>query len=95
MAATRRRLTWKSSALAPSGSTVEKPRSPAAREIPAWVQDYLRRIEQARLEHQQMKAIEFPEEAEEGQGELEMPDANSNLVQKQLSELAQQVVHIG
>jgi len=41
-----------------------------------------------------MKAIEFPEEAEEGQGELEMPDVNSNLVQQQLSELAQQVVHI-
>jgi hypothetical protein len=41
-----------------------------------------------------MKAIEYPEEAEEGQGELEMPDANSSLVQRQLSELAQQVVHI-
>jgi hypothetical protein len=58
------------------------------------VQDYQRRIEQARLDHQQLKAIEFAEEAEEGQGELEMPNANSNLVQKQLSELAQQVVHI-
>jgi SMC interacting uncharacterized protein involved in chromosome segregation len=41
-----------------------------------------------------MRAIEYPEQAEEGQGELEMPDASSNLVQKQLSELAQQVVHI-
>jgi hypothetical protein len=58
------------------------------------VQDYQRWKEQARLDHQQLKAIEFPEEAEEGQGELEMPNANSNLVQKQLSELAQQVVHI-
>jgi hypothetical protein len=73
---------------------VEKPPSPAGREIPGWVQDYQHRIEQARLEHQQMKAIEYPEEAEEAQGELEMPDANSNLVQKQLSELAQQVGHI-
>jgi hypothetical protein len=90
----RRRLTWKSSALAPSGSRVEKPQSPVAREIPGWVQEYQRRIEQARLEHQQMKAIEYPKEAEEGQGELEMPDVNSDLVQKQLSELAQQVVHI-
>jgi predicted nucleic acid-binding Zn-ribbon protein len=70
------------------------PRSPAAKEIPIWVQDYQRRIEQARLEHQQMKPIEYPQEAEEGQGEFEMPDANSNLVQKQLSEHAQQVVHI-
>jgi len=37
--------------------------------------------------------LEYPEEAE-CQGELKMPDANSNLVQKQLSELAQQVVYI-
>jgi len=82
MAAVRRRLTWKSSALAPSGSQVEKPRSPAAKEIPAWVQDYQRRIQQALLDHQQIKQIEYPEEAEEGQGELEKPDANSNLVQR-------------
>jgi len=41
-----------------------------------------------------MKALEYPEEAEEGQGELEMTNANSNVVQKHLSELAQQVVHI-
>ena len=41
-----------------------------------------------------MKALEYPEEAEEGQGELEMTDANSNLVQRQLSELTQQVVRI-
>jgi len=41
-----------------------------------------------------MKAMEAPEEAELGQGELEMEDASSSLVQKQLSKLAQQVVHI-
>jgi hypothetical protein len=41
-----------------------------------------------------MKEIEYRGEAQEGQGELEMPDTNSNLVQKQLSEHAQQVVHI-
>ena len=58
------------------------------------MQEDQRQIEQARLEHQQIKAIEYPEEAEEGQGELEMTDANPNLVQKQLSELAQPVVHI-
>jgi hypothetical protein len=52
------------------------------------------RIEQARLEYQPMKEIEFPEEAEQGQRALEMPDASSDLVQKQLSELAQHVVHI-
>jgi len=94
MATPRRRLTWKSSGLAPSGSRVEKRRSPVAREVAAWVREYQRRIQQARLENQQMKALEYPEEEEEGQGEREMTDANSNLVQKQLSELAQQVVHI-
>jgi len=41
-----------------------------------------------------MKAIEFPGEAEECHGELKIPDANSNLIQRQLSELAQEVVHI-
>jgi len=41
-----------------------------------------------------MKAIEYPEGAELGRGELAMPDASSSLVQKQLSELAQQVVQI-
>jgi hypothetical protein len=80
--------------LALSGSRAEKLQSPAATEIPVWVQDYQKRMEQARLEYQQLKAIEFPDEAEHGQGELHMADANSNLVQKQLSELAQQVVNI-
>jgi len=41
-----------------------------------------------------MRVIEAPEEAELGQGELEIQDASSTLVQKQLLELAQQVVHI-
>jgi len=94
MAIPRSRLTWKSSALAPSGSQGEKPRSLAAREIATWVQEYPRRTEQAWLEHQQIKALEYPEEAVEGQGELEMPDVNSNLVQRQLLQLAQQAVHI-
>ena len=94
MATPRRRLTSKSSALAPSGSPVEKPRSPAAREILALVQEIQSRIEQDRLEHQQMKELEYPKGAEGGQGELEMTDANSNLVQKRFSELVQQVVHI-
>ena len=66
----------------------------AAKEIPVWVLEYQNRIELARLEYQQMKIIEAPEEAELGHGELEMPNVNSGLVQKQLSELAQPVVHI-
>jgi len=41
-----------------------------------------------------MKAIENPEETKLGQGELEMPGARSNLVQRQLSELVQQVIYI-
>jgi hypothetical protein len=73
---------------------VEKPQSPAAKEIPSFVQEYPRRIEQAWPEYQQLKEIEFPGEAVQGQGELEMIDDSSNLVQKQLSELVQQVVHM-
>jgi len=94
MATPQRRLTWKGGVLARSGSRVEKPQSPAAKDIPAWVKDYPHQIEQARLEYQTMKSIEFPEEAELGQGELQMTDANSNSLQKQLSELAEQVGHI-
>jgi hypothetical protein len=75
-------------------SRVEKPQSPQAQEIPAWVQDYKRRIEQASLEHQQMKPLQYPEQADEGEGELEISDANANLFHKLLSELAQQVVHV-
>jgi len=37
---------------------------------------------------------EDAEPAEEGQGELEMPDVNQNLVRRQLSELEQQVEHV-
>jgi cell division septum initiation protein DivIVA len=66
---------------------VEKPRSPAAKKIPSWVQEYERRIEQAQLEYQQLRAIEAPEEAELHQGELEMQDGSSSLVQSQLPEL--------
>jgi len=35
-----------------------------------------------------------PEEAPEGQGEVEMLILNTDLVQEQLSELAQQIVHV-
>jgi len=35
-----------------------------------------------------------PDEAEEDQGEVVMVEANSDLVQNQLSELAQQVLHV-
>ena len=72
---------------------MEKPRSPAARESPTWVQDYQPRIEQASLEYQQLWAIEFQDEAKYSQGQLEMLDANSNIVQTQSSEIAQQGVH--
>jgi hypothetical protein len=41
-----------------------------------------------------MQDIEYPSKAPVSNGELEMGDASSNLVQKQWSELAQQVVHI-
>jgi hypothetical protein len=77
-----------------SGSQVEKPQSLAAKQVLVWVQEYQCRIEQARLNHQLIKAQQYPDEAEEGQGEHEIPDANSNLDQRHLSELAQQVVHM-
>jgi hypothetical protein len=41
-----------------------------------------------------LKEQEEPEEAAEGQGEIQMTEANSDLVQKQLSELAQHIVHV-
>jgi hypothetical protein len=41
-----------------------------------------------------LKEQEEPEEALEGQGEVQMSEANPDLVQSQLSELAQQIVHV-
>jgi len=94
MAAPRRRLTFTSKALAPSGSRVEKPRSPAARPIPEWCIEYQRRIEAARRDYLLLKEQEEPKKALEGQGEIQMSDENRDLVQEQSSELAQQIVHV-
>jgi len=73
---------------------VEKPRSPAVRPIPEWCLEYQRRIEDARREYLLIKEQAEPEEALEGQGEIDMLEPNTNLVQDQLSELAQQIVHV-
>jgi len=94
MAAPRRRLTFTIKALAPSGSRIEKPRSPAAKVTPEWCLEYQRRIEAARKDYLLLKEQEEPEEALEGQGEIQMIDANPDLVQEQLSELAQQIAHV-
>jgi len=94
MTAPRRRLTFTSKALAPSSWRVEKPRSPAARPIPEWCLAYQRRTEAAQRDYLLLKEQEKPEEALEGQGEIQMTEANTDLVQKQLSELAQQIVHV-
>jgi len=50
-------LAWKGNALAPSGSWVEKPWSPVAKQITLLVHDYQRQIEQAQLEYQQNEEI--------------------------------------
>ena len=73
---------------------MEKPRSPAARPIPEWCLEYQKRIEDARREYLLIKEQAEPEEALEGQGEIDMLELNTNLVQGQLSELAQQIVHV-
>jgi len=85
-------LTYTSKALLPVGSRVEKPRSPARRDVPVWVQSYQNRLEEARREYLLLKDHEEPEEALEGQGEVVM--TGTDLVQEQLSELAQQVMHV-
>jgi hypothetical protein len=87
-------LTFGSQALAPSGSRIEKPRSPAGRAIPARFQEHQRRIEAGRREYLLLKSQEGPEEAESGQVEVEMTAANTDLVRNYLSELAQHIVHV-
>jgi len=94
MTAPRRWLTFTSKALGPSSSRVEKPRSPAARHIPEWCLEYQRRIEDARRDYLLLIEQEEPEGAPEGQGEIQMTEANTDLVQKQLLELPQQIVHV-
>jgi len=94
MAAPRRRLTFTSKALAASTSRVEKPRSPVARPVPEWCLEYQRRIEAARRDYLLIKEQAEPEEALEGQGVIDMLEPNTDLVQEELSELAQQIVHV-
>ena len=92
MVAPRRRLTFTSNALAPSSSRVEKPRSQPAKPIPEWCLGYQKRIEAARREDLLINEQDELEEAMEWQGEIEMLEPSIDLVQKQLSELAQQIV---
>lgn len=87
-------MTYSSKVLAPSGSRVEKLQSPAAWGIPEWCLEYQRRIEAAQRDYLLLKEQGEPEEAEQGQGEVEMTEANTDLVHRQLSELAQQSVHV-
>jgi hypothetical protein len=65
-----------------------------ARPIPELCLEYQRRIEAARRDYLVLKEQQEPEEALEGQGEVQMSEANPDLVQKQLSELAQQIIHV-
>jgi hypothetical protein len=82
-------LTYTSNALAPSSMRVEKPRSRAARSIPECCLESQRRIEAARKDYLLLKKEGEPAEAKEGQGEVELTEASTDRVQRQLSELAQ------
>jgi len=78
----------------PVSSNIEKPQSPAPREVPIWVQQYQNRLEEAQREYLLLKSHKEPEKAQEEHGEVQMSEANSDLVQDQLSELAQHVMHV-
>jgi len=62
--------------------------------VPASCQEYQRRIEAAQRDCLVLSGQEVPEEVETGNGEMEMTEVNSDLVQRQLLELAQQVMHV-
>jgi len=94
MAAPRRQLTFSSRALAPSSSRVEQPRSPAARPTPEWCLECQRKKDAARRDYLLITQQGEPEEVVEGQGEVEMIEANTDLVQEQLSDLALQIIHV-
>ena len=81
-------------ALASRRSGIETARSPTTRTIPEWCLGYQRRIEAARRDYLLLKEQEEPDEALEGQGEVEITEANTDLVQKQLLKLAQQIFHV-
>ena len=57
--------------------------------IPECCLEYQRRIEAARKDYLLPKEQWEPNQAEQGQGEVEMTEANTDLTQKQLLELAQ------
>jgi hypothetical protein len=79
--------------LAPSSSRDEKSQSAVARIIPEWWLEYESRIEAARRNYLLLKEPVEPEEAEEGHGEVNMSEAIPHLVQSQVSNLAQQILH--
>jgi hypothetical protein len=54
-----------------------------ARHITKWCLDYQKSIEAARKDYLLLKEQEEPEDALEGLGEIEMAEANTQLVQKQ------------
>jgi len=83
-----------SKVLASSNSCVETPPSPAANKIPEWCLEYQRRIEAAQREDLLLTNHEEPGEPEAGQGEFQMSKVNTNIVQNQSLELAQQVMHV-
>jgi hypothetical protein len=67
---------------------------PGCTAYPRMVPRIPKRIEDTRRDYLLLKEQEVPEEAPEGQGEIQIMEASSDLVQKQLSELAQQIVHV-
>jgi len=91
--APRRRLTCTSKALVLSAFWVEKPRSTVARAIPEWCREYQKRIEATRKDYLLLIQQKETPEASKGQVAMGMSD-NRDLVQKQLSELAQQIIHV-
>jgi hypothetical protein len=65
-----------------------------ARPIPEWCLEYQRRIEATRNDYLLLTEQEEPEEAQDDQGEVEISVASPDLIQRQLSGLAQHIVHV-
>jgi len=90
----RRRLLFNSLALARSNTRIEKPQSPAGSAITEWLQEHQWMMEATQRDNLLLKSQEEPDVATCGQGEVDMTEANTDLVQRQLLELAQYIVHV-
>jgi len=80
--------------MAPRVGRIEGSRSPAGLDYPKNCQQFRSSIEVAQREYMRLNCQQESDEAPSGQWDVDLTETNTDLVQRQLSELAQQIIHV-